>query len=78
MKDNELSLSAHYSPIVCKAHQRACLIPRCFKSRDPVIIFRAFTVYVRPLLEYCSPVWSPGYTTESVQKRFTKRLNGSN
>jgi len=81
MMDSKLSFSAHYSLIVCKAHQRACLILRCFKSRDPVILFRAFTVYVRPLLEYCSPVWSPGYKTdifriESVQKRFTKRLNG--
>jgi len=50
MMDNKLSFSAHYSLIVCKAHQRACLILRCFESRDPVILFRAFTVFVRPLL----------------------------
>ena len=40
---------------------------------------RAFNVYVRPLLEYASPVWSPQYSyqvdkVESVQRRFTKRL----
>jgi len=35
--------------------------------------------YVRPILEYCSPVWSPHHKylinkIESVQKVFTKRL----
>ena len=39
----------------------------------------AFTVYVRPLLQYASYVWSPLLLKdikhiESVQKRFTKRL----
>jgi len=53
---------------------------RCFKSRDPHLRFRAFCVYVRPLLEYCSSVWCPVYKTdivkiEAVQRRFTKRLN---
>jgi len=37
--------------------------------------------YVRPILEYCSPVWSPCYVglinkIEPVQRRFTKRLTG--
>ena len=36
---------------------------------------------MRPLLEYCSPVWSPSSKIlvdqlESVQRRFTKRLPG--
>jgi len=40
---------------------------------------RAFIVYVRPLLEYNSVVWSPYYkqdieTIERVQRRFSKRL----
>ena len=48
-------------------------------SREPNLLFRAFTVYVRPLLDYCSPVWSPVYKTdieliERVQRRFTKHL----
>jgi hypothetical protein len=79
--NSNLSFSSHYAQITAKAHQRAGLILRCFKSRDPFVLFRAFTVYVRPLLEYCSPVWSPVYKTdvtkiESVQRRFTKRLRG--
>ena len=45
------------------------------------ILCKAFTTYVRPMLEYCSPVWSPVAVTlisqlESVQRRFTERLPG--
>jgi len=48
-------------------------------SRDTTTLTRAFIVYVRPLLEYGSPVWSPHHSgkiiqIESVQRRFTKRL----
>ena len=64
-----------------KAKLRANHIIRCFLSKDCYILTKAFTTYVRPLLEYCSPVWSPCYITlinklESVQRIFTKRLNG--
>lgn len=77
--DNNLRFSKHISAIVTKAHQRSALIMRCFKSRDPGLLFRAFTVYVRPILEYCAPVWNPMYLCdirriEAVQRRFTKRL----
>jgi len=44
--------------IVSKAHKRANLIIRCFMSRDLSSLVRAFTVYVRPILEYCSVVWN--------------------
>jgi len=42
---------------------------------------RAFIVYVRPIVEYCSVIWSPYLkqdieTVEKVQRRFTKRLKG--
>jgi len=42
-------------------------------------LMHAFIVYVRPLLEYGSCVWSPHFKSdidriESVQRRFTKRL----
>lgn len=79
--DYKLRFSTHYASIVKKAHQRASLILRCFKCRDPLLLSKAFVVYVRPLLEYCSPVWAPVYTCdisllESVQRRFTKRIAG--
>jgi len=46
-----------------------------------VVLAKAFVVYVRPVLEYSSPVWSPSMVTyinklESVQRSFTKKLSG--
>ena len=79
--DSNLRFIKHHRLIANKAHHRASLILRTFKSRDRYLLFKAFTVYVRPLLEYCSPVWAPVYKTdidiiERVQRRFTKRLFG--
>ena len=54
-----------------------------FVSRDVGLFPRAYTVYVRPLLEYNSVTWSP-YTLqdmealEQVQRRFTKMISGLN
>ena len=44
-------------------------------------MMQAFLTYVRPTLEYASPIWSPHTlkditAIESVQRRFTKRLTG--
>jgi len=49
--------------------------------RDIDLIVRAYLVYVRPLVEYNSVVWSPYTmqdieTIERVQRRFTKDLPG--
>ena len=57
------------------------MILRTFRSRDPFLLFKAFSTYVRPLLDYCSPVWAPVYKSdieliERVQRSFTKRLIG--
>lgn len=79
--DSRLSFVEHINSIVAKAHLRASQILRCFLSRDPFILIKAFNVYVRPLVEYCSPVWSPTAIgninkIESVQRWFTKRIKG--
>ena len=69
----------HVTDIVSKAHMRAGLILCTFMSRDIHLLKRAFLVYVRPIVEHNSVIWSP-YTArdidavESVQRRFTKRL----
>jgi len=57
MVDSNLNL--HISYIVHKAHQRVNLILKCFQSRDRALLLRAYCTYVRLLLEYCTPVWSP-------------------
>ena len=71
--DSSLKFNSHISYIVAKANSRASLIHKCFVSRNPEILLRAFKVYVRPLIEYAKCVWSPHYNyaidkIEAVQK----------
>ena len=54
---------------------------KCFQSRDPRLLKRAFYTVVRPILEYGCIVWNPLFKrdigkAESVQRQFTKRLKG--
>jgi hypothetical protein len=79
--DKNLRFDNHISSVVHKSLQRANLILKCFQSRDRSLLMKAFKVYVRPLLEYATPVWSPHFMylilkIEQVQRSFTKRLFG--
>jgi len=79
--DTNLKFDHHISLVVHKSLQRGNLILKCFQSQDRNLLMRAFKVYVRPLLEYATPVWSPHLLhlilkIESVQRSFTKRLLG--
>ena len=79
--DADLKFTLHINSIVARAHSRASLIHKCFVSGDRDSLLRAYIIYVRPLLEYASQVWSPHLLTdirklEAVQRRFTKRLHG--
>ena len=56
------------------------MILRTFVSQD-VRLIRAYLVYVRPVVEHNTVVWSPYTiknieTIERVQRRFTKKLPG--
>jgi len=57
--DKKLCFNEHIANITRKAHQRANLIHRCFTSKNIDLLVKAFKTYVRPMLEYNSPVWSP-------------------
>ena len=57
--DHHFSFSAHFDRIVTKASERARLILMCFSTRDPAVLMMAFNIYVRPILEYTTVVWSP-------------------
>ena len=57
------------------------MLLRCFHTRDRNLQIRLFNTFVRPILEYASPVWSPHLkrditVVERVQKYFTKCLRG--
>jgi ribonuclease P/MRP protein subunit RPP40 len=78
--DNKLSFNQHISNIVHKAGVRARLILCSFCSKDCRILLKAYVTYVRPLLEYCSSVWSPFTAAnknkiEAVQRNFTKNIS---
>jgi hypothetical protein len=50
-----------------------------FLTRNIYVMRQAFITYVRPILEYNSIVWNPGFIylidlLEGVQRNFTKRL----
>jgi len=71
----------HIKTIVAKARQCANAILCCFQSRDPCVVLHAFKVYVIPILEYNTTVWSPSQkkdieAIEKVRRQFTKRLSG--
>jgi len=79
--DHELTFSAHINRLVHKAVTRSKLIKKCFASRDINNLVKAFLVYVLPIVEYCSQIWSPHLikdiaAVESVQRKFTKWLPG--
>ena len=78
--DANLSFTSHISKIVAKASGCAKLFLKCFSSRDPLLLIRAFCTFVRHFQEFSSIIWSP-YTisdsncVESVQRSFTKAVN---
>ena len=55
--DDKLRFNNHISSIVRKAMIRSRLILKCFCSRDPELLLKAYLTYVHPILEYCSAVW---------------------
>ena len=78
---SNLKSNLHCNLVVKTAGQRAAMIRRCFLSKDRKTLFWAFCVFVRPILEYASPVWSPHLVkdidlVESVQRSFTRYLPG--
>ena len=61
-------------------NQRTYMIYKGFVSRNKITLSKAYTTYVRPLLEYCTPIWSPTYVPDivkvkKVQKYYTKRIS---
>jgi len=79
--DSHLTFCDHINMIVSRGHLRSMQIWRCFSCKNANILCKAFTTYVRMVLEYCSPVWSPVTVMlinqlDSVERRFTKRLPG--
>ena len=54
--DDKLTMSQHICALVKKAQMRASHVSI---PGTRATLLKAFTTYVRPLLEYATPVWSP-------------------
>mgnify|MGYP003476588357 FL=1 len=77
--DENLTFKNHIHNITHTAAIRSRLIHRSFTSGNQLILAKAFCTYIRPLLEYCSSVWSPHHRflihkIEKIQRRFTKNI----
>ena len=78
---DDLKFNEHIAKTVAKAHRMCGLVFKSFSCRDHDFLVKMFIVFVRPLLEYCTTVWSPQgleniKKVERVQRRFTKRFPG--
>ena len=78
---SNLKFSTHCNHIVKQGWHRLSMVRRTFSSGDVLTLIWAYKVFVRPILEYASPVWSPHLVAdidniESVQRCFTKSLRG--
>lgn len=78
---DDMKFSEHCAKLSSTASQRAGLIYKTFLCRDREFLIAMFVVYVRPILEFNSCVWSPHQVMdvniiESVQKRYFKRMPG--
>ena len=77
--NSKLCFHGYIDEIVSKAYQRINLLFRSFVSGNVCILTRAYITYVRPLLEYCSFIWSPYQICyiekiEGIQRYFTRRV----
>ena len=76
---NDLKWNKHVSYLQSKAYATAFQILKTFVSKNFWTLFNAYIIFVRPQLEFNTPVWSPHlqkdiFLIESVQKRFTRSI----
>ncbi len=85
--DSGLDFKYHIAVFCRKALAGLHVLFKCFVSKDPSALLRAYVAFVRPVLEYASTVWNPSLNRrstlgclssidklESVQRLFTRRL----
>lgn len=79
--DSKLNFSEHIDYITNKAYKTLGFVMRtCQPFQDLVSIKCVYYAYVRSILEYASPIWSPQYINQSeqlerIQKKFINFLN---
>ena len=62
--NNQFNFSEHITSIIVKGKQRLFLLRECFITKDANALLLAYRTYVIPIMDYCSPVWTPHHVTE--------------
>ena len=79
--NRNLSFSEHCNKIAHDAARRGNLIYKAFATRNRDFLMQMYKTFVRPKIEYASPVWNPHLVRdikvlESVQRQYTIRIPG--
>ena len=79
--DTKLEWKPHITQVIKSASQTAGLILRSFETRKKEPMLLLWKTYIRPHLEYLSPIWSPHLVgeiqrIEGVQRAFTAQISG--
>ena len=79
--DTDLKFHGHIRTVVRKAAGMAQNFLKSTVCRKPEFMLFLLTTHIRPVIEYCSCLWSTGYQgdlrlLESVQRRWTKQICG--
>ena len=79
--DTSLKFHIHVSQISAKASGISSNLLRGTICRTPNFMRELYISHIRPLIEFCSPVWNLGYIEdmkrlESIQRRWTKQVDG--
>ena len=80
---DDLTWSKHITEVVSRARVMSGWVLRTFTTRDRDPMITMWNSQVRPILDYCSPLWSPCPNNlgkidllENTQRTFTKNING--
>ena len=78
---SKLDFSSHISLIADNACRKAAWVLSVFRCRKVDTMMTLYKSLVRPLLEYCCPLWNPSkildiQCLENIQRRFTSKIAG--
>ena len=79
--DETLKFHSHIQIVSNKAFGVSNDLLRNTICRSPEFMKTLFITHIRPIIDFCSPIWNTGYLTdikslESVQRRWTKHITG--
>ena len=79
--DSDLNWRNHINMKTSEAKKKGSWVLRTFTSRDKDTMMLLYKSYVRSIIEYCCPLWSPHYQcdimrVESIQRSFTAKIAG--